>query len=383
MRIWHSALASPSPVGGVGQSLERLTRGLAVRGHEIYVLAPGGGRLGIERDPDIANRFRVEVPLRSKTYGSSSLDELATVAPPDLIHLHWTFQPQNTRLAQWARHRDIPYVIHPRGSLAAPALRRRGKRKAVYLGLFEMKLLAGASLAINNTTGDRDDFHRLLPVFGGRSAVIPNPVVATAELEFVTQVRRPIARVDTPRCAYLGRWDVEHKGLDRLARIAGHASGVSFELYSDGVPTLRSSGSGGRMGELPPNVHLRAPVYGREKWRTLSGVQAYVQVSRWESFGNAVAEALVCGTPVFLSREMHLAADLAAVDACVVLDAEDAEGSALALKQALEDVSTLERLRAAGLGAAQAFEEETVAREVEREYRAVLDGATGFGGGAR
>jgi glycosyltransferase involved in cell wall biosynthesis len=137
--------------------------------------------------------------------------------------------------------------------------------------------------------------------------------------------------------AFLGRWDVEMKGLDRLARVAASDPDLTINVHTD-LYMKRDKRAGRRLlRELPPNMVLRTPVEGEGKWEALMSLDGYLHMARWESFGNSIAEAMVCGTIPFLSPEMHLAAELAPLDLCVLLDPDDATTSSRLIRATLLD----------------------------------------------
>jgi glycosyltransferase involved in cell wall biosynthesis len=57
-------------------------------------------------------------------------------------------------------------------------------------------------------------------------------------------------------------------------------------------------------------IEVGPAIYGREKWTLLSGATGFVYPSRWEGFGNSLAEAVAMGVPA-LATPYPLAASLA------------------------------------------------------------------------
>lgn len=113
---------------------------------------------------------------------------------------------------------------------------------------------------------------------------------------------------------WFGRYDIEHKGLDRLLH-AVHAipphSRPSVRLrgtdYAGGVSLLRRLIAD---LELAPWVDLGGPVYGDDKWEFLASARAYVHPSRWDSQGIALVEALSVGVPCLVSAGTRMATEL-------------------------------------------------------------------------
>jgi glycosyltransferase involved in cell wall biosynthesis len=90
-----------------------------------------------------------------------------------------------------------------------------------------------------------------------------------------------------------------------------------------------------------------------------------------ESFGVAIAEALAVGTPVIVTREVGLAADILRAGAGRVVD-RDGAAFASAMGELLVDDSTWSEIAARGRRfAQQAFADEAVMARLERVYRDV------------
>jgi glycosyltransferase involved in cell wall biosynthesis len=50
---------------------------------------------------------------------------------------------------------------------------------------------------------------------------------------------------------------------------------------------------------------------GEAKWGALNGAEAFVLPSHQENFGIAVVEAMACGVPVLLSRQINICREIA------------------------------------------------------------------------
>jgi glycosyltransferase involved in cell wall biosynthesis len=116
-------------------------------------------------------------------------------------------------------------------------------------------------------------------------------------------------------------------------------------------------------------------VAGEAKWRALETADWYVLPSAAENFGIAAVEALAAGTPVILSPEVAVAADVARAGAGLV-SASDPEALALTLATALERPSLSRRAAALNL-AETAFSWSTIALQLRDAYRQVLTSSAG------
>jgi glycosyltransferase involved in cell wall biosynthesis len=97
------------------------------------------------------------------------------------------------------------------------------------------------------------------------------------------------------------------KGLDMLIPVWGHISkqfpqailviaGTDYDEYRDFVIDLI------KRGGSPDTITILGPVYGKNKMSLLARSDIFVLPSYSENFGNAIAEALGCATPVITTQ---------------------------------------------------------------------------------
>jgi len=108
--------------------------------------------------------------------------------------------------------------------------------------------------------------------------------------------------------SYYGKaldFDPQHKGIDLLVRALAI-------VPRDSRPRLRLVGPDWRDGrermvalvrelDLAEWVSIEPPLYGDEKWAALRSATGFVYPSRWEGFGNSVAEAASLGLPLLVT----------------------------------------------------------------------------------
>lgn len=229
----------------------------------------------------------------------------------DLLVLHSAWAFHNIAAAMAARRLGIPYLLEPRGAYDPHIVRRRRLAKRAWWIAWERQLVAQARAI--HVFFDEERPHLAALGYDGALVQAPNGIEPP-----------PDARWDGGSGRYvlwLGRFDPEHKGLDLLV----HAVGL---LPPAERPSLRLHGPEFRGGkqvirrliaalELEPWITVGDSVHGREKWELLSHASGFVYPSRWEGFGNSVAEAASIGVPT-LTTPYPLGRYLAARSGAIV-----------------------------------------------------------------
>jgi len=94
----------------------------------------------------------------------------------------------------------------------------------------------------------------------------------------------------------------------------------------------------------------------------------FVQTSRHEGFCLPVLEAMAAGCPV-ITTDSHGNRDFCVDDVnCVMVEQDDAEGLASAIRRVLADGALQDRLRAAGVATARDYTWQVVARKLEEHF---------------
>ena len=109
-----------------------------------------------------------------------------------------------------------------------------------------------------------------------------------------------------------------------------------------------------------------------------SGAEALVYPSLYEGFGLPVIEAMACGTPVITSNNSSLRE--VAGDAALLVDPEDEDDIAAAVRRIVEDSDLRESLRRKGLRRSIEFSWEEAARKTLKVYEQVHRQRRGYRG---
>lgn len=71
---------------------------------------------------------------------------------------------------------------------------------------------------------------------------------------------------------------------------------------------------------LKSHTHFTGMLSGQEKWAAMYGCEVFILPSHQENFGIAVVEALACGKPVLISRQVNIHAEICNEGAAIVGD---------------------------------------------------------------
>ena len=119
------------------------------------------------------------------------------------------------------------------------------------------------------------------------------------ELDDIVSSPKAEVAQDLPTLLYLGRIEIQPKGLDVLLDVVERLRELPFRLviagdgpHRDELQSLISDRG------LADRVQMIGRVEGTEKWRLLAQARAVAMPSRYESFGLVAAEAAAVGTPV-------------------------------------------------------------------------------------
>jgi glycosyltransferase involved in cell wall biosynthesis len=355
MNIWHVG-SSPEPqaVDGVNTTVWLTAIEQSQVGHNVSLI--------LEREPskeaqDFADKHCLclsYIPSNMWRYETSDLGFLMLQFSPDIVHMHSVFLPKQAFLAKYFDERKVPYVVTPHGGLDS----KHGRwKKWLYSFLVERQRFQKSAAITVVTPKEEETVRAFVPNYTGIVRWIPNPIRQTYAQSWQ-------GRIERKRIIYLGRFDVFHKGIDILVEIAKFLpSDIEVHLY--GTRDRKTERWLNQLEQsLPENVCFHKPVFGEEKLRILVEASLYIQVSRWEVFGLAIAEAMYLGTPCAIASTLNFAEIFSEYNLGFVLPA-DPQAAADSLSKIL---SQPEQLRIWSENAQTYAKENFQAKEISARY---------------
>lgn len=275
--------------GGITRSVRSLSAALNEQGHPCRVICEGPphpeghpGWIGVSHREIGHHLFPVDL--------DAAIDDL------HVLVLHSAWVSHNLVAGRKARQLGVPYVLAPRGAYEAQILERKPRLKRAWWRLLESGLVRDAA-GVHVFFDSQAEQLRSLG-YHGPLVVAPNGVKVPDDIEWDGGSLNALV--------FVGRFDLEHKGLDTLLE------GLRL-MGSDSRPRLVLSGPDWRGGKeeteakvsalgLDRWVDVRPAIYGREKFELMASAQGFVYPSLFEGFGNSVAEAASLGVPVLTGQ---------------------------------------------------------------------------------
>ena len=319
--------------GGPVKSVHELCRELVRQGVDISVFTSNAddpeGMLhvpvGIPQGVDGVEVTYFPLNLRIGSIAMKFVSALREViATYDLLHLHGIYQSFTFAGSRVARSRGFPYIIAPRGMLNPFAMSQKGwLKKYLFVELVGRRDINCAA-GIHYTT---DEEMRAVERFNFRRTgfVIPNGIDPKEYIEPEKPCRfvdRYHHLQDKQVILYLGRLHPQ-KGLELLIEAFEKLAGSRPDLHlliagPDGTDYSESLKNLVSQKGLKNRVDFTGFLSGDDKLKAFYLAKMFVLPSYFESFGMALIEAMCCGKPVVITKQVNLAPDVIEYEAGLV-----------------------------------------------------------------
>ncbi|MGD1713782.1 hormogonium polysaccharide biosynthesis glycosyltransferase HpsP [Dapis sp. BLCC M172] len=334
MRILQIVPSISLVYGGPSQMVLGLSTALAAQNIDVTILTTdsngdiGQPPLDVPLDrPVTQNGYQIRYfrcsPFRRYKFSLQLLQWLNQHAAEfDLAHIHALFSPVTSIAATVARSSYLPYILRPLGTLDPADLRKKKQLKKVYVSLLEKRNIAHAAALHFTTTQEAKISER----FGlsTKDLVIPlgvNPPENIQDENLVNYLQSQGIEIKHPIILFMSRIEPK-KGLDLLLPALEKllAEGIDFQFILAGAnpqdPNYEAKiHSQIKASPLAKFTTITGFVTGEIKTSLLQIADIFVLPSYYENFGIAVAEAMVAGTPVVISDQVHICQDVASAEA--------------------------------------------------------------------
>ena len=388
-RILHVITTMAPSAGGTTSVLSALSSSQSASGLQVEVCTTDRDHPGHRRLDARIMRHLVPQAVALHAFPCEMIGPLlsmtmrrwlhAHIAEFDLVHVHGLYRFPPTYAAWLARRRGVPIVICLHGSLD-PFMYRQSSRslllKRLWERWFDLPNLNGAS-AIHYTSEDERERASFLKL-RAPSFVLPNGLewARFASLPARGAFRAQLGIGDAPLVLFLSRLNFK-KGLDLLvpafARVRARFPDAALAIVGPD-----NEGYGAKVRGWVAEHRLQDAVHFVDHLEGEAVLQAYVDAdvfalpSYTENFGMVVAESLACDTPVVISDQVNIHAEVTAAGAGLVTRC-DAGEVAEALCVLLADAPRRQAMGSAGRALVQRkWTWDVVALQLTAEYEKVI-----------
>ena len=293
----------------------------------------------------------------------------------DIAHIHALFSPVSSISAAIARYCNLPYILRPLGTLDPADIQKKRYLKYLYAAVLERPNIAGAA-ALHFTSPQENEVSER---FGTHTPgmVIPLGVKAPKPLQNLDTIlakfasptspfdsaqgkpassslaerkskAAPLLNIPLPKDSnipillFMSRIDPK-KGLELLIPALENlvASGQPFHFVLAGTNPQDPGYEKGvsdriQCSPISSCTTITGFVQGQQKQALLQRADLFVLPSYYENFGISVAEAMVAGTPVLISDQVHIHTDVQQAEAGWVCSCNES-ALTVELLQALQD----------------------------------------------
>lgn len=308
--------------GGPSQMVLGLSPALAKTGVEVTILTTDSNGDSGQKSLDVPLNQAIKQdgyeiiyfrcsPFRRYKFSLDLLNWLSNHSHEyDLAHIHALFSPVSSFAARVCRHQKLPYILRPLGTLDPADLRKKKQLKQIYAAILERSNLAGAA-AIHFTSNQEA---KISARFGTTTQDIVLPLGVLPPVNDEDNSIRNKFNIPTgiPLVLFMSRIDPK-KGLDLLIPALEKllSQGLKFHFVLAGTNPQDPSYEQRIKVQINNSLlkeytTITGFVTGKTKSTLLQAADLFVLPSYYENFGIAVAEAMVTGTPVVISDQVHI-----------------------------------------------------------------------------
>ena len=288
----------------------------------------------------------------------------------DVVHIHGIYELNHFVLTEYLKKENIPYVVSIHGNLMSSALKQSRFKKLIALNMYIKKMLKSSSSIHIMAKNEMVDVKKLIGKHNYN--MIYNGV------EFTDLIRKNVINKETLNILFIGRLDVNHKGIDLLINAISSKIEIfdkKIKLYLVGpydsnkdkrvIESLICS-----VPQLKDVISIEGPKYDKEKEKYYDLCDVFIHTSRFEGMPVAVLEAMDHGMPCIVTPGTNMAEILTECKGGIVVQEsvyDIAEGIIKAQNISREDLFNMGK--AAQIWSRENLNWDKIAVEYEKMYR--------------
>lgn len=219
---------------------------------------------------------------------------------PDVVILHSFFYIQYNCIVSILYKKHIKYYIQPHGSFGKAALEKSKWKKLIANNtIFRKQITRAYGYIFLNEAEKEDSRYRSL-----NDVIIPNGIITD-------NISNDIHNSEKIKFYYIGRYDINHKGLDYLFSALDildlRKEKFSFEFWGNGEGKNIDFMKQKAQKYQYINVKINNAIYGETKNLLLEQIGPMILTSRYEGFPMTILEAWGYGNPCLVTSGTNMA----------------------------------------------------------------------------
>lgn len=239
--------------------------------------------------------------------GERSFKEYVTGYKPDIVIIHDFYYYQYSKIGYCLKRLHIPFVQEPHGAFGRQAMKKSRIKKWIANHTLFRVLIKGSEAFIFTNDGERKDAaYSKAKVF-----VVPNGV---KEKVVDCQPEKCYDSEDEPIFYFLGRYDINHKGLDYLFNaldiLDSKGERITVNMY--GLGSDEEIGYVHNRIDKIRNLKVedKGTIYDEEKIKALRKANILLLTSRYEGSPMTILDALSYGNPCLVTPGTNVSDDI-------------------------------------------------------------------------
>lgn len=320
---------------------------------------------------NIKNRIDERIKKQIEYDSNLRLKEVCSkYGKPDIVVFHELYHVEFTRLAKECEHMNIPYIIVPHGGLTKEAQKQK-----------RMKKIIGNICFFNRYIKRASSIHFLSYSERQNSRTVKNSFITPNGIK-IPDVYKVAFNTNSIRFTYIGRIDIEIKGLDLMLKAVAdlrdtiEKTNCTFEIYG---PDYK--GSTDRLKKMIEELSLTriVQVYpaisGKQKRDVLLNTDIYIQTSRSEGLPQGILEAMAYGIPCLVTQGTNLGDVIEANKAGWVAETRE-KSIAQSISQAIHERDNWKVISEQSRRTAETYSWDSIAKNTINYYAEILKNRT-------
>lgn len=296
-------------IGGINYSIKRVCEELVERGHECHVLSINPGSLPSEECINGVNVIRVRSPISRRLYWFSPAmarflsRNLGKSIKPDITHVHEYRSLLTPEVAYLLRSKRLPFVFSPHYDRFGYNT-FAGKYLMNVYKPFGSTVFNRAERVITNSEYTKDILLADFNIRPEKIEVIPHGV------DRLETLRDKAGKAENTSISllYVGVLTEKkcvHYIIQALGKLKKHDRQAHLTIIGKGdrEPQLKKLA---KTLDIEDSISWHQPLFGEELRRKFMEADILLLLSRDESYGIVVAEALAAGTPCIVTKTTAL-----------------------------------------------------------------------------